>query len=501
MTLTVWLICIMAAIGFAFDIYELLMLPLILAPALQELKGISSSDPEFKTYFALMFYVPAVAGGIFGLLGGWLTDRLGRRRVLTWSILIYACSAFAAGFSTSIWMLLALRCTVFIGVCVEFVAAVAWLAELFPNPQQREKVIGYTQACSSIGGLLVAVVNGILVQYSATSDWFPALVMPEFLAGFMGQVGEVYQHAAWRYTLISGLIPAIPLILIRPFLPESPVWAQKRQSGTLRRPSIGQLFAPQLRRTTITATIGFTCTLAAAFGAIQTMPQIVRGLDDVKPKIKAAADKAVAEARAKGETDEEKLKTIATAAGGRFGQKMAAEYTKVQEIGGLVGRFLIALMLVSVLRWGSVLRRFQIPGLIVLPLVFWFFVRTENQQFFEINLEALYLGKLPITTMSLGMFLVGLFTVAQLSFWGNYLPHVYPVHLRGTGEGFAANIGGRLIGTSAAAVTSFLADLMPFEGDGPRQFCTAAAIVGGTAYLIGLINSFFLTEPADVSHD
>jgi len=28
-------------------------------------------------------------------------------------------------------------------------------------------------------------------------------------------------HSSWRYTLISGLIPAIPLIIIRPFLPES----------------------------------------------------------------------------------------------------------------------------------------------------------------------------------------------------------------------------------------------------------------------------------------
>ena len=49
-----------------------------------------------------LFYIPAFAGGIFGLLGGYLTDRLGRRRVLTWSILIYAFSAFLAGFSTSI---------------------------------------------------------------------------------------------------------------------------------------------------------------------------------------------------------------------------------------------------------------------------------------------------------------------------------------------------------------------------------------------------------------
>ena len=36
LTRTQWLICVIASIGFAFDIYELLMLPLILAPALRE---------------------------------------------------------------------------------------------------------------------------------------------------------------------------------------------------------------------------------------------------------------------------------------------------------------------------------------------------------------------------------------------------------------------------------------------------------------------------------
>ena len=55
------------------------------------------------------------------------------------------------------------------------------------------------------------------------------------------------------------------------------------------------------------------------------------------------------------------------------------------------------------------------------------------------------------------MFLAGIVTVAQFSFWGNYLPRVYPLHLRGTGESFAANIGGRLIGTSFAWVTATLA--------------------------------------------
>src|SRR5215213_2208094 len=139
-----WLICVIAAIGFAFDIYELLMAPLILPPAMREMSPFKPGTPEFKQWVGLwkglMFFVPAFAGGIFGLLGGYLTDRLGRRRVLTWSILIYAFSAFFAGFSTNLWMLLFFRCTTFAGVCVAFVAAVAWLAEIFTEPGRREKV-------------------------------------------------------------------------------------------------------------------------------------------------------------------------------------------------------------------------------------------------------------------------------------------------------------------------------------------------------------------------
>jgi hypothetical protein len=131
--------------------------------------------------------------------------------------------------------------------------------------------------------------------------------------------------------------------------------------------------------------------------------------------------------------------------------------------------------------------------------VFWFFLRIPNQTFFEIPLEwgeggPPFLGRIPVTTMSLGMFLVGLCTVAQLSFWGNYLPHMYPVHLRGTGESFAANIGGRLIGTSAAALAAYLAGLMPYKTS-PEQFAAAAAIVGTAVYAIGFIASFWLPEP------
>ena len=95
------------------------------------------------------------------------------------------------------------------------------------------------------------------------------------------------------------------------------------------------------------------------------------------------------------------------------------------------------------------------------------------------------------------MFVAGFLTVAQFSFWGNYLPHAFPVHLRGTGEGFAANIGGRLIGTCFFGITQWVAYF--FAGGNqatyPAMVAYTAAGVAFTVYLINFIASFWLPEP------
>lgn len=473
LTPTQWLICFIAVVGFSFDIYELLMLPLIVRPALMELIGAAPGTPEFGMWVGRLFFIPAFFGGVFGLLGGWLTDRLGRRRVLTYSILLYAFGAFAAGFSTSVWMLLFFRILVFVGVCVEFVAAVAWLAELFPNPKQREKVLGYTQAFSSIGGFMVAMANGLAVTYSLN---LPGLHLPDFLNFFGGEIAEV--HAPWRYTLISGLIPAIPLIIIRPFLPESPVWQRKKDAGTLKRPSIKELFVtPEMRRTTLVTTLMFALAYGAAFGAIQHMPRIVPGLADVRAQAQAAGEQAAAKALAEGKPAAAAQKAAGIASRLKE-QNIAASVTKVQEIGGLLGRVVLVLLIVNIVSRRKVIRMFLAPGLIVMPLVFAVALTSS------------------LSLSYAGMFLAALLTVGQFSFWGNYLPRVYPVHLRGTGESFAANIGGRMIGTSFAWVTSTLATMAWMPGDSPTsKLAYTAAIIGFLVFLGGFVASFFLPEP------
>jgi hypothetical protein len=429
MTGVAWVICIISAIGFAFDSYELLMLPLIVRPALVDLLNVAPGDPSINSWVGLLFNVPAVAGGIFGLLGGYLTDVFGRRRVLVWSILLYAFSALFAAYSTSVGWLLFWRCGTFVGVCVEFVAAVAWLSELFQDPKQRENVIGWTQAFGSIGGVLVTGMYYLIVTYG---DQLPAV-----------RGG----HEAWRYTLISGVIPAIPLLLIRPFLPESPVWRQKKLAGQLRRPSFGELFTPRFRTTTIVTTVMMACAYAAAFGAIQQTPRIVPGLAEVQSLPRAAQEQTVSAVQS------------------------------FQEFGGLAGRMMLAFLAVRILSRRKLVRVFQFPGMLLMPAVF--LVATATS----------------VTALQWGIFLLGFMTIAQFSFWGNYLPRVYPTYLRGTGESFAANVGGRMIGTTAALVTTQLANVVGGAGPAAR-LAYAAAIVGTAVYVIGFVSSFWLPEPA-----
>ena len=141
-----------------------------------------------------------------------------------------------------------------------------------------------------------------------------------------------------------------------------------------------------------------------------------------------------------------------------------------------MGRLLLAFLAIRILSRRRLLRVFQVPGLILLPLVFLFPAMSG------------------LALLKWGIFAVGLLTIAQFSFWGNYLPRVYPTYLRGTGESFAANVGGRMIGTSAALVTTQLVRFMP-GATAPTRLAYACALVGTAVYLIGFIASFWLPEP------
>ncbi|MFO0800718.1 MAG: MFS transporter [Gemmataceae bacterium] len=479
-SVTKWLVLTVAAVGFFFDTYELLMFPVIAAPALGELLKVDLDNEQVTLWVGRMLWIAAVCGGVFGLLGGLLIDRLGRKRVMVASILIYSFSPVAAAFSTELWMLVLFRCTTFIGVCVEMVAAVTWLAELFEDKKARQLAIGWTLAFASVGGLFVSLVNKAAVAYGAS---LPALPLPD---GFD-------QHAPWRYTLLTGLVPGVFIALLLPFVPESRVWAAKKAAGTLRRPAFGELFAPGLIRVTLVSTFLSACGYAAAFGALQlTPPRIVPGLPEFSERRAELGKEAkVLDARkellAKVTDENDKLK------GGdnlkaryaqlkqdkaelkKAGQDRGATIQFWQELGGLTGRVLLAVLVVYV-AGRLLLRLFVVPGLLLFPITYYLLFPDQPGLFV------------------VGIFLCGLCTVAQFSYFGEYLPKAFPMHLRGTGGSFALNVGGRMVGTSAAFLTTnVVAPMMPSES-AFRQVAMAAAVVGGGAYLLAFALSFVLPE-------
>jgi len=416
-----------AAFGFFFDAYELLTLPLIVGPAFMDLLAAAPGTPVFNFWAGLIFWAPAVCGGLFGLAGGHLADRYGRRRVLVWSILVYAGASLAAAYSSSALMFLLCRCLIMAGVCVEFVAGIAWLAEMFDEPRRREAAVGLAQAVAGFGGIAVTGVWLLIIQYAGD--------LPPIAGG----------HAEWRYLCLSGLLPAIPLIAVRPFLRESPMWAAGAARRT--RPRIASLFAGSMRRTTLAAIVATACTYALAYGAMQHLPRLVPMLPEI---------------------------SVLTA----DAQKQAAgQMQMIQESGGLVGRFLLAGLVVAVVARRRMLRVLQVAALAAFPLTF------------------VWLSGTGFTPLGVGVFLTAAITAAQFNFWGNYLPRVFPTHLRGTGESFAANVGGRIIGTTAALATTTLQTMLTAQYGPGRALALAAAIVATMACAIGLVASRFITEP------
>src|SRR5437764_2858668 len=183
-TTTRVLVIIIACIGFLFDTYELLMFPVIGSDAIAELlyhkhSGLSPAEVNgVREWSGRMLWIAALSGGAFGLLGGWLIDRLGRKTIMVASILAYSVSPVAAAFSTELWQLVLFRCTTFIGVCVEMVAAVTWLAELFEDKRTREIVIGATLATASLRGILVTEAYNLIVEAARTPGTLPDLHFP-----------------------------------------------------------------------------------------------------------------------------------------------------------------------------------------------------------------------------------------------------------------------------------------------------------------------------------
>jgi MFS family permease len=148
-------------------------------------------------FAASAYLIGAVSGALFF---GWLTDRLGRKKLFSITVLVYAIATIACGLSWNFWSFFAFRALTGAGIGGEYAAVNATIQELIPARRR-----GFTDLVVNgsfwVGAALGAI--GALVVLD------PAVLPPEY---------------GWRFAFLIGGALGFVVLLLRSFLPESPRW-------------------------------------------------------------------------------------------------------------------------------------------------------------------------------------------------------------------------------------------------------------------------------------
>jgi MFS family permease len=184
-----------SALGYAMDGFDLLILGFML-------KAISA-DLHLNTAQAASLVTATLGGAVVGgLLFGMLSDRLGRVRVLTWTIVLFAVFTGLCAFAQGYWDLLIYRTIAGLGLGGEFGIGMALVAEAWPA-SKRARASSYVGIGWQVGVLAAALATPIL--------------LPEI---------------GWRGMFLVGVFPAVAAYIIRRALHEPDVFVTNvKKSG------------------------------------------------------------------------------------------------------------------------------------------------------------------------------------------------------------------------------------------------------------------------------
>jgi MFS family permease len=195
-----------SAVGYAMDGFDLLILGFMLRAISADLHLTSAQAASLVT----ATLIGAVCGG---LLFGMLADRLGRVRILAWSILLFAVFTALCALAQGYWDLLAYRTVAGLGLGGEFGIGMALVGEAWPAAK-RARASAYVGLGWQFGVLAAALVTPLLL---------PVI--------------------GWRGMFAVGLFPAVAAFFIRRHLHEPQLFVDKVLHARETRPMLRQLVA------------------------------------------------------------------------------------------------------------------------------------------------------------------------------------------------------------------------------------------------------------------
>jgi MFS family permease len=190
-----WLVIIALGIAWILDGLEVTIVG-SLSGALSESPTLHLTGQEVG-FAASAYLVGAVAGSLFF---GWLTDRLGRKKLFTMTVLVYVVATIACGLSWNFWSFALFRMLTGAGIGGEYAAVNATIQEMIPARRR-----GFTDLVVN-GSFWLGAAVGAMGAYVVLD---PAIMPPEI---------------GWRAAFIIGGVLGFIVLLLRHFLPESPRW-------------------------------------------------------------------------------------------------------------------------------------------------------------------------------------------------------------------------------------------------------------------------------------
>lgn len=314
---------------------------------------------------------------LFSAVGGWLAgfvaDRIGRVRTLQLTILWFSAFSLICAFTQSFGQLMVCRALLGLGFGGEWAAGAVLIGEAI-RPQFRGRAVGSVQSGWAVG-------------------WGAAVLMQAAL------FTVVTPETAWRWMFGLGALPALLIFFLRRYVEEPAVAAESRAriAAAGDRPTIWEIFAPDMLRTTLLAALLGTGAQGGYYAISTWVPTFLRG---------------------------ERGLTVIGSSG----------YLAVLIAGSFVGYLLGAWLADRIGRRPL----FIISAIAAIVLVLIYTTLPFS------NTVMLWLG-----------FPLGVASSAYFSGMGAFFTELFPTRLRGSGQGFAYNFG-RGIGALFPTLVGYL---------------------------------------------
>ncbi len=250
-----WTVLFAAWLGWGFDVFDGLLFNYVAPNCVPTLLGLPLGSAEAHSatlqWTGILTSVLLIGWAVGGVLFGKVADRIGRRRTLLLTMLLYSAGTAACALAPNIWVLMICRIVSSLGIGGEWAAGAAMVAEVVPEKRRVEAgALLYTSAPM---GLFLAT----FVTFKITGVYFsdPAV--------------------SWRYVFLFGLIPAAAAFFVRLFIKEPDRW--KRIAGE-ETAKIRELFSKEYLRVTISGFLMAVTALIMWWSCNAFIPVVAKGL-------------------------------------------------------------------------------------------------------------------------------------------------------------------------------------------------------------------------------